>query len=1246
MFDFDHITVVLSNRAHEHLGILHNIDQTSVNITTDMINGNQISFDVYKEMDGEVEPLWDKIVDLKYVFIPELNEGEGDYLSITSNLSDSISEKKSITAMSAGILELSQTLISMEVNTEADILREDYVEPTLFYNPEKPEASLLNRILYKLPQWSIGHVDYQLQFLQRTFSVADTSVWDFLSGDVAKQFECLFVIDSIHKTINAYDLLVWCDICKTRQDFYFSNDKDHAMITCQNSSSSPIPMTEYAYGNGTKRDFTLSNTPFVDATHPDTVQVYKNNVLVTSGYTYHTQGGNKVVTFSSAPKKGETISFKYTIMHTTQGLQYYGEDTTILIDKENLTNEIQLSVQSDQIKNTFRLSGGDDLMTATIQSLNPNGSDYITKFNQYDYDDMPHGLVTKLMAYQALYDSDQPRYQENMKNLFDALDKKIYYESGMMPYNEYTNPTLSETITRVRDNVTTVALSTLSSSTSKTVVTNAIKNLAKVFMNTGIFKVEVVEVGDNNPQWIPPQPGGTTGTWIGELIITKYKNEVESGSTGTITVTVNSDRGTYLNQKVMKNLIKADDNDLTYNVLSQSSDNNYQAFKNAIAQYGLVRLASFRDALQGCLDILIQERADAAQEFRDSIYVPYQQKLNLVITEMNTRQNTVDFWEKKVEEYEAVRDSIQRELNLRVNLGEEDYKIYCAYRRENTYQNSNFISDGLETNELFKRAEEFIELATKELDKASTPQYTITTTLHNLINYNPDFAHIKDKFKIANWLRVKIDDDIYRLRLMSASICLGNPESLTVEFSNITSYHDVMNDVQSVLSKAQSMATSYDATQKQAGSSYQVSNSVRDFYKTGLLSAMNTLKNNNSEEITIDRYGILGRDYDMDTDAYSGEQVRLTHNMLAFTHDGWNTVSLALGKHTYYKFNEHHIRQDNLEDYGLSAEFVQAGVVNGSQIIGGDIYSYNFASGANGQGTHINLENGTFEVGGNKLTYNGSTLSIRGNITVGGSSNTNGTVSVLNASGQPVVTLDNSGITLLNGATIDYSKISNKPSIPTKASDLSDYSTLITNTSIRTIEVTAQNLTAGHVAAENITGTTISGKTISGGTITGGTITGTTINGGTINGSDITSKEGNKIVRLSRGEIKIKDKTEDVYLVLSTGTIQFHDDIRDVHSYIHQVTNPEGIMIWCGDDNDTTGELYLECSQSFSALNNTSSQAPDNYYHNKPYTGVVNLKTRKYANGGDWTERKLVIIDGLVCRFEGTNNDCTPHPYE
>ena len=876
-------------------------------------------------------------------------------------------------------------------------------------------------------------------------------------------------------------------------------------------------------------------------------------------------------------------------------------------------------------------------MTATIQSLNPNGSDYITKFNQYDYDDMPQELVTKLEQYQNLYDSLQPQYQNIMMGLFDALDKKIYYESGMMPYNEFTNPTLNETITRVRSNVTIAALSVLGTSTSDTVVTNTIKNLARVFVNTGIFKVEVNE---NTVQWTPPSSSGGTGLWSGELIITKYKNEEESGSTGVLTVTVTSDRGTYLNQKIMKNLIKADDNDLTYNVLSQSSANDYQAFKDAISQYGLVRLASFRDALQGCLDILIQERAsDTVSEFRPTLYEPYQEKLNLVIKEMTDRQATVDGWEDQVEAYENSRDQIQRQLNLEEFLGDRLYKIYCAYRRENTYQNSNFISDGLETNDLFKRAGEFIELATKELDKASTPQYTITTTLHNLINYNPDFAHIKDKFKIANWLRVKIDDEIYRLRLMSASICLGNPESLTVEFSNITSYHDVMNDVQSVLSKAQSMSTSYNATQKQAGSSYQVSNSVKDFYKTGLLSAMNTLKNNNSEEITIDRYGILGRDYDMDTDTYSGEQVRLTHNMLAFTADGWNNVSLALGKHTYSKFSSGNNPTIQIQDgYGLSADFVQAGYVNGSQIIGGDIYSSNFASGV--RGTHINLNNGTFEIGGNKLTYNGSTLSVRGNITVGGSGNTNGTVNVLNASGQPVVTLDNNGITLKNGATIDYSKISGTPSIPTKASDLSDYSTLITNTSIRTIEVTAQNLTAGHVAAENITGKTISGKTISGGNIEGTTITGTTINGSTLISEQV---ESGKIV--NQTEITGGWVTQNGYdgntVSLTQGSVYLYNSNSNTYSYIfetpHLSSGLSGLAIQCGGNG--SADLIIDCNQSFMAQEN-SKDTPHRLYNNTPYTGVIRLYTKPYTVGGDFEPKKLVIINGLVCKMSGTYDDC------
>lgn len=65
-----------------------------------------------------------------------------------------------------------------------------------------------------------------------------------------------------------------------------------------------------------------------------------------------------------------------------------------------------------------------------------------------------------------------------------------------------------------------------------------------------------------------------------------------------------------------------------------------------------------------------------------------------------------------------------------------------------------------------------------------------------------------------------------------------------------------------------------------------------------------------------------------------------------------------------------------------------------------------------------------------------------GTLTLGGENNTNGKQYVKDANGKILVTLDNKGITLANGVNISWNNISNKPSIPSKTSDLtndSDY---------------------------------------------------------------------------------------------------------------------------------------------------------------------------------------------------------------
>ena len=128
-----------------------------------MASAQEMSFDVYKEVDGEVCDVWDSIVGLKYVFVPEFNE----YYKADVTLNEDNRTVKSVTLTSAGEYELSnKKIVNLEINTESDILQKDYVT-TVFYDENNPRGSLLDRVLNdKAPDWSIGHVDDTLKNIQ------------------------------------------------------------------------------------------------------------------------------------------------------------------------------------------------------------------------------------------------------------------------------------------------------------------------------------------------------------------------------------------------------------------------------------------------------------------------------------------------------------------------------------------------------------------------------------------------------------------------------------------------------------------------------------------------------------------------------------------------------------------------------------------------------------------------------------------------------------------------------------------------------------------------------------------------------------------------------------------------------------------------------------------------------------------------------------------------------------------------
>lgn len=891
---FDQIappTLILSTKYHKHLGNLVNVQNISCEFN--MSSHQEISFDVYKEYNGTKCKLWNKIVDFKYLYVPEHNE----YYELQVDIDETNATVKHVVGVSASERELSQKYLrDFHVNDETDILRDDYVV-TVLYNPNNPNGSLLDRVLHDKGQsWSIGHVDETIARIQRTFTADNTTIYDFLMNTVAKEIECLFLYDSVNRTISAYDL----------------------KCNCNN------PHCEY-------------RGEFTDA----------------------------------CPKCGST--------DITKG---YGKYQNVFVASENFATQLTVDGDADSVKNCFKVSGGDDLMTATVANINPNKSNYIYKFSQLMLDDMPTSLKNKLIAYNSLYQSKVDEYTDLTEDYYEALDNEAYYQTTMMPETPMPEDTTAqEQLDILMAASFTVAVQNITS-ISKASADLAVKGYAKVLVDPR-YTVDVLQssLSDLQPN--------DTRTWTGKFKVTSLGkvddegNPDEATSDTTRNVTINGNYEEFLQEKIQKSLDRKDASFITIFKIEDDA-----TFRHELTEYSLDRLTSFSSSYQAVLEVLVQQGVADTQglnplnpddlykiELYNTVYRPYYRRKGWIDAEAVVREGEVKVAHAEVERINKLRLRIQNQLNLPKYLG-ADYDTFTLYLREDTYNNSNYISDGLDNAELVAKAQELFNVAEAEVLKASELQYSLSGTLQNFLNTH-EFRSVKGKFEIGDWIICKVDDEIYRLRLINIGYSYDNPTDMSVTFSNAIRVNDTVSDVSDILNKAQSMATSYDTTAHQASEGKKAKNTVNGFLKTGLDSALYNVLSGQNQEIIIDEHGLTAKAIDDATGQYSPEQLKVTNNILAFTNDNWEHAVLGLGKHDYKHYNGSTNSWVTDTDYGLSAKFVQAGWIYGSEIAAGQVYSSNYDS-ANSVGTHIDLDNGTFSFAGDGLTYDGTDLMLGG----------------------------------------------------------------------------------------------------------------------------------------------------------------------------------------------------------------------------------------------------------------------------
>ena len=177
-----------------------------------------------------------------------------------------------------------------------------------------------------------------------------------------------------------------------------------------------------------------------------------------------------------------------------------GEYFNVPVSNDNLSDSITVTTKDDEVKNTFRIQGGDDVINAAIRAVNPNGTEYINRFAAFQTEDMSDELINKINSYQKLYESKKKPYKEIMNGLYDTIDQILYLTSSMMPSPETDDTDANKELAKLTaDNLGMIAVQNLRVA-GVTTVNNAVKSMADIYMSAG-YKVEIAFSTYNNQVW-------------------------------------------------------------------------------------------------------------------------------------------------------------------------------------------------------------------------------------------------------------------------------------------------------------------------------------------------------------------------------------------------------------------------------------------------------------------------------------------------------------------------------------------------------------------------------------------------------------------------------------------------------------------------------------------------------------------------------------------------------------------------
>ena len=682
--------------------------------------------------------------------------------------------------------------------------------------------------------------------------------------------------------------------------------------------------------DGKKNTFKISGKPFNE------IKTVSIDGYKTTKWSYGIVNGVGTLILEDSPTSGTMV-------------EVVGTDSTwetdVFVTFDNLSQEININYDADSIKTVLTVTFGDD---NDIREVNL-GLPYIMDLSYYCTPEwMGQDLYDAWITYQNKCDSVQSTYTANTQSMLDyagyidyeehrlsldyaeiTLDQnaigKYYVQGGTYPNYYYTEVSLPA---EWRANTQYYSLKTTNLEDGDT------GNVARLYTSLKKYFMDSEDLPTN---WRDEEAElNKEFDFMGENVVTKLFTQLDTVSADKRTSDTNV-------ETLINNFLSTMWTQIGRIPLKQLYYEPYKKVQITNMESGWSQKENDEYGNYFAVVLLLNSIEKAITE-RDTKIKNYETLYNQLLYDNKTISNSLLI---------SNPDNFSKEQLVRLN----------AFFREDELHLDDIITTTQDSiADTYKNQQDAMESARIELQKLCQPQLQFSMTMANIYALS-EFEPIIDQFQLGKVIKVALRPDyIKQSRLLQVDINFEDFSDFSCEFGDLTDFKTQSDIHADLLSKAVSAGKSVAQNASYWTKGSDQANSIDLRLQEGLLNSIEALKAiDGTQNAYMDKYGIHLEVVDPVSGAIGDKRVWMVNNQIIFTDDGFKTSKAALGEFTV----------DGETYYGLLAQAVIAGYIEGSKIKGGTINIGEY-------------------VDDNGVTRSAFAVDDQGNITMHGSSSING----------------------------------------------------------------------------------------------------------------------------------------------------------------------------------------------------------------------------------------------------------------